>query len=133
MERNSSLQHYLPELLVAGSVSLASAGQVTIKLGLQSGSGLLGWAPAGLHRPFTLGLMLGLVVYGMGTLMWVAAVSRRKISYLYPLASISYVLVALCGWIVLGESQHLGRWIGIGIMMFGIVLLTSTSREEEAI
>lgn len=112
------------ELLVAGSVLFATIGQVLIKLGL-SGSAQPWIAVIGsLHSPFTLGVLCGLLVYGAGTLLWIAAVSQRNISYLYPLASLSYILIALCGHFVLKEPLLLGRWAGILIMTAGIVLLT---------
>jgi len=72
------------------------------------------------------------MIYSMGTILWLAAVSHKRISYLYPLASASYVLVALCGWLILGEHLRTGRWVGIAIMVFGILLLTSTTSSEEA-
>ena len=111
------------EMLVAGSVLLATTGQLAIKLGLGRAAGVLTWAPHPLHAPLTLGVLCGLAIYGLGTLLWMQAVAKRNISYLYPLASLNYILVALGGHLLLHEPLVPGRWIGIAIMAAGIVLL----------
>ena len=112
------------EVLVIGSVVLATTGQLAIKLGLGKAAGLFTLAPHPLHAPFTLGVLCGLVIYGLGTLLWMQAVAKRNISYLYPLASLNYILVAVGGHLLLHEPLVPGRWIGIAIMAAGIVLLT---------
>jgi drug/metabolite transporter (DMT)-like permease len=111
------------EIQVAGSVLLATAGQLAIKLGLRKAPGLWTWTPHPLHAPFTAGVLGGLLIYGMGTLLWMSAISKRNISHLYPLASLNHILIALCGHLLLHESLLPGRWIGIGIMAAGILLL----------
>lgn len=122
------------ELLVACSVIFATAGQLGIKLGLGRETSLWTRMPLALPIPLTFGLLCGLFVYGLGTLLWILAVSRREISYLYPLASVNYILIALSGHIILNEHLLPGRWVGIGIMIAGIVLLTySPPKPTEAL
>ncbi len=115
------------EILVLGSAILAAAGQLSIKLGL--GHHLTLWTRTLYSVPFplTLGVLSGLAIYGTGTLLWVLAISRREISYLYPLGSLNYIIAALCGHFILNEPLLLERWIGIGIMSTGIVLLTCSA------
>ena len=112
------------ELLVTGSVLFATAGQVVLKLG--AGRGASAWtAPLLPQSHVTVGIVCGLLIYSLGTLLWVAAVSRKNISYLYPLGSLSYIFVMLCSHFVLGESLRLGRCVGVLIMACGIILLMS--------
>jgi drug/metabolite transporter (DMT)-like permease len=121
------------ELLVACSVVFATTGQLVIKLGLRPGASLWTKTPLPFHIPLTLGLMGGLAIYGLGTLLWILAVSRKEISYLYPLASANYVLAALSGHLILNEPLMPGRWFGIFIMVAGIVLLTySPPKQQES-
>ena len=112
------------EALVLGSVVLATGGQLAITRGLGRGGGFWTGTPHPLHAPLTTGVLSGLLVYGLGTLLWMAAVARRNISYLYPLASLNYVLVALGGHVLLHEALPASRWIGIGIIAAGIALLS---------
>ena len=81
--------------------------------------------PLALPIPLTFGLLCGLFVYGLGTLLWIlVSLAARDLSYLYPLASVNYILIALSGHIILNEHLLPGRWVGIGIMIAGIVLIT---------
>lgn len=122
------------ELLVACSVIFATTGQLVIKLGLRPGVSTWTKTPFPLPIPLTLGLLTGLAVYGVGTFLWILAVSRKEISYLYPLASANYVLAALAGHLILSERLMPGRWVGIFIMVVGIVLLTySPPKQKELV
>ena len=122
------MKRYRTELLVIGSVALAATGQTLIKLGL---TGAAPWTDVAVHWPLPLpnGLLGGLAVYGLGTLLWFAAVAQRSISYLYPLAAINYVLMGLIGHFLLHEPMGALRWAGILTMAAGIALLSQTSRE----
>ena len=115
-------------MLVSGSVVLAAAGQNVMKLGLM-GSGAFGAAL--LHWPVSVsrGLAGGLTLYALGTLLWCAAVARKEISYLYPLAATNYVLTGLVGHFVLHEPLGPLRCVGIVTIGLGITLLARTNRE----
>lgn len=114
------------EWLVLGSVLLASGGQLTIKLGLNRHASA-SVAFAGFHLSWL--VLLGLLIYGMGTMLWIQAVSQRDISYLYPLSALNYVLIALGGSWFLGENVGAERWAGIAVMSVGVGLLMR-SRDE---
>jgi drug/metabolite transporter (DMT)-like permease len=120
---------YKTEMLVIGSVLMAAVGQTLIKLGL-SGHGTLAMNVMARPIPITAGVFTGLLVYGLGTVMWFAAVRQRSISYLYPLAGINYVLMGFIGHFLLHESMGPLRWCGILVMTVGIMLLTKTDERR---
>lgn len=125
------MKRYRTEILVIASVILAATGQTLIKLGL---TGHEPWIATVFQWPLqlSLGVATGLFVYGMGTILWFAAVSARSISYLYPLAATNYILMGLIGHFLLHEGMGLMRWTGILVMAFGIALLSRTSEAEVA-
>lgn len=122
------MKAYRTEMLVTGSVVLAAAGQNVMKLGLM-GRGAFGTALLAWPLMVTRGLAGGLALYAFGTLLWCAAVARKDISYLYPLAATNYVLTGLVGHFVLHEPLGPLRCIGILTIGLGIALLARTSRE----
>lgn len=108
-----------------GSVLMAAAGHLLIKMGLLRLSNAAHGSVAStllryILQPLVFG---GLSIYALGTLLWVFAVARKEISFLYPLTALNYGLLALAGHIVLGESISLLRWFGISIVMVGVVLM----------
>ena len=111
-----------PEWMVLGSVCFAAAGQLLMKAGLNHGMGL---SPAAI-------VLLGLSMYGLGTLLWIQAVSLAEISYLYPLSAINYPLVALGGKLFFHEAVHRERWVGILVMTVGIAILARTANRSAA-
>lgn len=121
------------EALVLASVLFASTGQIVMKAGVGSVASPFTRCIWPLHAPFTIGVLAGLAIYGIGTLLWIKAVAKERISYLYPLASLNYILAALGGWFFLQESQRPARWVGILIMSLGIALLARAAKKTSTI
>lgn len=130
---NSAKKSRLAELAVLGAVCFAAVGHLLIKGGLNAPAAtaahvalwqrLLGYVlqPA---------VVLGLSIYAVGTAMWVFAVSKREISYLFPLSALNYVVVALGGKMLFGEAIPSGRWLGIAVVVAGVALMNWLGREE---
>ena len=101
-------------LLKAGA---SSAGHIT----LAAGSAALWRTAAGLaQHPAILG---GLLCYAVSVLVWIVALSRVEVSIAYPMLSIGYVLNALLAWWLFGEDLNAQRWLGIGVIVVGVVLV----------
>ncbi|MDP9902075.1 SMR family transporter [Variovorax ginsengisoli] len=101
-------------LLKAGA---ASAGQITLGAGAHAL-----WATAlGLARHP--GILGGLACYVISVVVWIVALSRVEVSVAYPMLSIGYVLNALLAWWLFGETLNAQRWLGIGVIMVGVVLV----------
>ena len=60
--------------------------------------------------------------------MWVFAVSKKEISYLFPLSALNYVAVAVGGMLLFGELISAGRWLGIAVVVVGVVLMQRSGR-----
>jgi multidrug transporter EmrE-like cation transporter len=111
------------------AVLLAASGHLLIKYGLNSAVAPAGASLAGRILGYILmpRVAMGLAVYGVGTLLWIAAVSKRDISYLYPITALNYVLITLGGMWLFGEPVSLRRWLGILIVMAGVWVLQASS------
>jgi drug/metabolite transporter (DMT)-like permease len=119
-------------LAVFGAVTLAAIGHLMIKAGL-TGVAAATSHTATLHRlviyfsqPYVL---LGLTIYGLGTAMWVFAVSKHDISYVFPISALNYVLVTLGGKFLFGEVIPVKRWAGVALVIVGVAFMQSRGRE----
>lgn len=121
------------EMALLASIILASSGHLLIKAGLN------GAGPAHNHAGLALqfwhflsqpAVFWGLVVYGTGTLMWAFALSKTEVSYLFPMTSLNYVLVTLGGKFLFGEVVPLGRWMGILVVVLGVVLMHRSAARQ---
>lgn len=68
----------------------------------------------------------GLLLVG-GFLLWMACLVRLPLSYAYPVASASVLLVAVVSTAVLGETLTARMWIGTILVLAGVVLLRPAS------
>ena len=133
-EENAPAVHGLSWYWAAfGAIALAACGHLLIKQGLISA---LHSAPlAGPVEKVTYYLLhsavpAGLAIYGIGTLLWIRAVSSRNISFLYPLTALNYVIVSVGGKLLFNETISAGRWTGIAIVVLGVALLQRSVKED---
>jgi uncharacterized membrane protein len=111
------------------------SGHLTIKAGLNAAS----LSPAGtsilghiVHLLLQSRILAGLAIYLFGTACWMIAVSQKEISFLYPLSSVNYVLVAIASSLLLSESISLRRGEGIVLIVVGMFLLNRRPRAVRA-
>jgi drug/metabolite transporter (DMT)-like permease len=68
-------------------------------------------------------LWLAIGAYGLSLIVWIVGLSRVPVSQAYPLLSLGYVLNVGLAWWLLGELPNLQRVAGIGVILFGVVLV----------
>lgn len=118
----------LPTLVLIGlSVMTSVLGQTTIKLGVsQPGSnGLSIGDPTALLTTIVQSplVLSGLVLYGIGALAWIVVLSRLDLSLAYPFVALNFVLITIISKYALAEPIPTVRWIGIGFIAIGILLI----------
>jgi len=77
-----------------------------------------------LFRPW---VTLGVALLILWLLSRMTLLSWADLSYVVPVTSIGYVLVALVGKFLLGEEISLKRWAGIALIMAGVALVGGAS------
>jgi len=117
--------------LLVAAMAVESGAQLFLKLGAAGGSGLLRAGvraraerifPAGSGRPW---VVLGVAAYALEILLYTLALGRLAVSVAFPLGSLCFVGVALLSRLLLGEAVGRARWLGIGLILAGVVLLTT--------
>src|SRR5258708_20047041 len=106
------------------SVIAGAAGQLLLKKGMSTMGPLtlsLGQLVAVIWwlatNPY---VVFGLAVYMGGTLFWLTALSRVDLSYAYPFASFSYVVMLVASWRLFGEDVTPLRVLGSLVIMAGV-------------
>lgn len=117
--------------LVLICVVLSAMGQFTMKMGM----GQLGEITTA-RQLFNLGTLFrmftnphvvtGIFLYAISVVLWLGAMSTLDISFMYPLASLAYIVTAIIAFIFLKESITLVRWAGILLVVGGCFLVTRT-------
>lgn len=117
------------------SVLLATVGQFLLKSGMDR----VGYVGADrLKRPLDLALaamktphiIIGLAVFGVSAAVWLIVLSRVPLSTAYPFAGITYVTTTLVGRYFLGEHVPGMRWLGVVLIVTGIVIVGRSAPAE---
>jgi drug/metabolite transporter (DMT)-like permease len=122
-------------LLALFSVFLATAGQLILKTGMQKvgyiGSQRLGKPVQLLFQVATTWqVILGLLLFVISAVSWLLVLSRVPLSFAYPFAGLTYLLITLFGRFVLQEQVPALRWLGIALIIAGILLVGKTAPPE---
>lgn len=67
----------------------------------------------------------GLAVYGINVILFAKALEKLPVSIAYPVfAGIGFSLIALGGGWFFGERFDLNQWIGLGMILAGIIIMS---------
>lgn len=69
-------------------------------------------------------VVVGLSIYVIGTFFWLAALSRVDLSFAYPFASLSYVVMLIGSWLIFHEDITLLRIVGTITIIIGVILIS---------
>jgi multidrug transporter EmrE-like cation transporter len=113
--------HAFGLLLIA--IVLSTFGEVLLKAGVNRTEKIT-LEPGTLVRAFLQWQVLaGFVLLFGGSLFWLAVLSRVHLSIAYPLLAIGYILTTIWALVFLKEPVPLSRWVGIGAICSGIILV----------
>ena len=116
-------------VILVAAMAVESLAQVLLKIGSAGGLAILRPAirrttlrlvPAGATR---LWIGLGVLAYGLEILLYTFALRYLDVSVAFPLGSLCFVGVALLSRLLLGETVGRLRWLGIGLILAGTVLV----------
>ncbi|RXK34216.1 4-amino-4-deoxy-L-arabinose-phospho-UDP flippase [Arsenophonus endosymbiont of Bemisia tabaci Asia II 3] len=68
-------------------------------------------------------LLIAIILLALGMLFWLKLLQILPLSIAYPMLSINFVIVTLIGQFIYQEKISIKHWIGVFIIMLGIVLL----------
>jgi len=113
-------------LLVLLCVILGVVGQLSMKKGMNT-IGVINLKDIFSARIFSIlfqkYVLIGMILYVFGSLVWLVALSKEELSFLYPLIAIGYILTAILGKIFFDESLTLWRFFGILLICGGVYLI----------
>ena len=109
-------------LLLIG-ISMSAVGGLLLKIGAvqihhESGVPHVLW-----QLLFNWRIIAGVLMYFIPVLIWIFLLKRIELSFLQPLFSMVYVVTPILAALVLNENVTLQRWIGIGTIIIGVIVV----------
>lgn len=111
-------------LTLAAAITTSLCGQILLKTGA---TGSVAAEAGFIDQLFRWQTILGLGTYGGAALLYIIALRKIPMSVALPCTAASYVVVALIGWSVFGESLGMAKIAAIGLISIGVVLLATTA------
>lgn len=68
-------------------------------------------------------VILGLMCYVISVVVWLMVLSRVPVGVAYPMVSIGYIVTAIAGYFLLGETLTATRIAGIFVIILGVYLV----------
>lgn len=110
-------------VLILSSIIMGAVGQILLKVGanrLGSVSLTIGGLLS-IAKNFY--ILIGLVLFGSSFLLWVKVLTRNDLSYVYPMVSLSYVIIIFASRFLFGEPFTTSKMIGIAAIVGGVFII----------
>ena len=114
--------------LLLFAVAAAASGQVMLKHGMQVASARA--ADSGgslaLRAATSPWVLLGLVVFGVSAVAWLAALARVPLSVAYPFNALGYLVILTASVVLLHERANVLTWVGSLMVVSGLLIVVLT-------
>ncbi|HSU65783.1 MAG TPA: EamA family transporter [Tepidisphaeraceae bacterium] len=122
-----------PYLQIAIGALCDTAGELLLKRGANASHSTSGFlAVVGLTPMASIWTWLGIISYVSSLVSWLHVLRFVPVSIAFPLINAVHILVPVGSWIFLHEAISMRRWIGIGMIVCGILaMIKPLMRAEE--
>jgi multidrug transporter EmrE-like cation transporter len=112
-------------VLLISAVATAAAGQVMLKHGMQAATARAAHsrgslAVAAITSPWVL---IGLLVFGISAIAWLAVLSRVPLSVAYPFNALGYLGILTASILILHERASIMTWAGSLLVVSGLIIV----------
>jgi drug/metabolite transporter (DMT)-like permease len=117
--------------LLASMVLFSSLGNVLLSRGMKQVGEIVDFSPLALLSVFlktftNASIWLGIFSLLVFFVSYLLLLSWADLSYVQPASAIGYAMVALLGYVLLGEAVSPTRWIGVLFICGGVALVGET-------
>jgi len=74
-------------------------------------------------------VILGLLIYAIGSVFWILALSKNDLSFAYPLLSIGYILILVISYFFLKEEITFTKILGVILISAGICFIFLSNKQ----
>ena len=118
-----SKTHLLTAIVVLTNV----LGNVCLSHGMQEVGRTVSASPADyLHALLNPWVLAGTTSLAIWMISDLALLSRADLTFVLPVTASSYVLIAIAGYFLLGDTISWQHWLGIAVITLGVILAEET-------
>lgn len=119
--------HIVTALLILSSMGFTVIGNLVLKTGASRQGFGTTWPLSAVNAH----IVLAAVAFGLAFLFYAILLRRLPLSLAQAIMSVQFVLVILAANLVLNESIGAMRWLGIGLMAVGLLIVSASPEAAE--
>jgi drug/metabolite transporter (DMT)-like permease len=113
-------------------VLLSTAAEIFLKLGAtEVADPDSAWSWTGLTGLTSRWVWWGIVASIVALFNWLATIRKLPLTIAFPVGNVVHILVPLSSWIFLGEGIGLRRWLGIALVLLGLMIVAKPAARLE--
>ncbi|MDQ3117340.1 MAG: EamA family transporter [Verrucomicrobiota bacterium] len=121
-----------PWVQLAICVLLATAAEIFLKRGAEEVADPNDpWSWTGLPGLRSGWVWWGILVSVISLFNWLATIRKLPLTIAFPIGNAVHILVPLSSWIFLGEAILPRRWLGIGLVLVGLLIVAKPAARLE--
>lgn len=110
-------------ILLTVNILLMSIGQIFFKkssIFIETNTHL----PIILKYLYNIWFFVGILSFGVATIVWIKVLSLAKISQVYPMQSFAYIIVAILAYFIFGEKINIYTILGTAVIIIGLFIIS---------
>ncbi len=121
-----------PWIQLAICVLLATAAEIFLKLGAEATADPQDpWSWTGLTGLRSGWVWWGILASVISLFNWLATIRVLPLTIAFPVGNAVHILVPLSSWIILGEAILPRRWLGIALVLVGLLIVAKPAARLE--
>ncbi|MEO7166377.1 MAG: hypothetical protein ABI016_05005 [Chthoniobacterales bacterium] len=113
-------------------VLLATVAEIFLKLGAEEvADPASAWSWTGLNGLQSRWVWCGIIASVVSLFNWLATISKLPLTVAFPMGNVVHILVPLSSWIFLGEAILTRRWLGISLVLLGLMIVAKPAAKLE--
>jgi multidrug transporter EmrE-like cation transporter len=114
--------------LLLFAVAAAAVGQVMLKHGMHAAAARAATTRGSLAISAATSpwVLLGLVVFGLSAVAWLATLSRMPLNIAYPFNALGYLGILTASVLFLHERANIWTWAGSVLVVSGLIIIVLT-------
>ena len=126
LKENQQRLDFLGILFLLLSILFSVSAQFVLKKAmLHVGSFDLGGAPIGFILDLiNIWVILGLLLYGTGTIFWIMCLKKIDLGLAYPMGTFQYIFIFIGAYFLFDESISWVRLVGMALICLGVIVIS---------
>ena len=113
-------------------VLLSTVAEIFFKLGAKATANPdNAWSWTGLSGLRSSWVWWGILASVITLFNWLATIRKLPLTIAFPVANVVHILIPLSCWIFLGEAILARRWLGIALVLIGLLIVAKPAAKLE--